>query len=432
MRQRVVWVWLACFLAPVVARGEHSLGSDGEASVLVAEAAVAAASGELEQARTLLRAALAVDPSHERAAFELAQLVERMGAPAAHEDYAPILRLPAPSADVRLLRAHVFVRQGRVAAARADLAQVLAEHPDHHEAVELERLIAAASTPAAPERPEVSGRLRVGGQLDTNVMVVPEQGTDTALGVQPSFEGALQARLLDGPTSLDLGGAARYVPNVVNRDELGAYDQLWVVGLATLQSPDGPVVWHATASVAEALLDSRRPFLTAGDVRATGLWRGDVLSLGAYARAGYRDFRAQAGDVGNDEGGLHDRDGPRLSAGARALLERSAWRLLLDVGWQLERAQGEWAREQGPEADGSVRFQASSWSVGTGVRYELRAYTDDPLDRRDHRYTLHADAAYELRAGMALRVWYARTRNHAPAGHDYARQILQSGLEVAL
>jgi hypothetical protein len=400
--------------------------------------------GNEEQGLALLRRAQKLDPHNELLAFDLARVAREHGGTAA--DQRTVLAIETTTPSTRMLQAYVLIDNGDIGGAAARVEAVLAEQPEHVEALALLHMLrpdaAAESTTGLHAKSKLSregprrfaGRARLSGVVDSNVTVLPEDAPLQQQGYRLQLDAAALLNLARGDWTADAGAALVVGTHLKDRDATAArtgledLDLLAVMALVTLEHRHPLLVWDFDATVREVVLGFSDHFMQdfTGDTSARLVF-GD-LQVGVYGRGGYRDFIAD-----NDEGGPADRDAVLLGGGA--VLEWKGGTGLsaeLRAGYQAELADGDDRVERGPEVWLGARWSLGDVDVRAMIAYVMRDYTKRAAlnERTDQRLIPQLTLRYSVNEWSAVRASYALARNFSEEAFDYVRHLAQLGVEV--
>lgn len=420
-------------LAEPTAADESTGPPEGNALALHAEGLEAELDGDEARALALLRRAHAAEPTDVLVAFDLARLAYDQRLEGWERDAMGLLSLDdvgAAGPDASLLRAYLFIEQGERAAAAREVANVLAVEPSHAEALELRGLI--GPTPGAEGEVSVSGRVRAGIEVDSNVAVAPDFVASGQLGTRAAVDGAILVTWRPVRTRVEAGGFFALGGHLNDRDNLAFYDSFsfTLFGRATYLGEGFDL--GLTLIGSEVLIDGfSSHFMQDVGARATLELPLGPVSVGAYADGGHRDFIAgnPEGVPGRPEGDEADRDGPRGRAGVSFGAAFGDFALNARVGGQIEQADRYKYQEAGLDSTIALTWKWESLAVAGGVKYDYRNYHRH--DRVDHRLTPYLKAGYSLTENLGVALSGVLMRNvSTDAYYDYTRVIVHLGGEA--
>ena len=184
-------------------------GADGRAAVKQAEALIAEQEKDIPQAMALLREAAKLDANDIDVAFDRARLALEHADQAQPADYDDYLKLEPVTADQRLLRAYILAARGRTDEARVEAQGAAAADPLNQEAQGLVQALTPATPESGPTERSITGRVRLYGQYDTNVSVLPDR-TATTVGSTTTVSDATD--LQRSAAAIGVQGDVRWTP----------------------------------------------------------------------------------------------------------------------------------------------------------------------------------------------------------------------------
>lgn len=439
--------------------------ADGRAAVKQAEALIAEQQNDIPQAFALLREAAKLSPDDMDIAFDRANLALEHPDQAQPADFDDYLRLEAITADQRLLRAYVLAARGRTDEARVEAQGAAAADPSNEEAQSLVQALTPASAQDGPHERDIVGRVRLYGQYDTNVSVLPDRTATTvgstttisdatdlqrsafAIGVQ----GDVRWTPVRGVTELTLQGGLSYLGHVSGRnDEVNTstgivkpgsktYDFGTIDLSARLSFPRER--WNSAIELygSSVFIDGfSERYLTEGTLLGStnyAVTENKNLRVGVYGLGGLRSF----GDL------YSVRDGTRAEGGLTLDYVTSHAGFGLRGGYQAELTDSELFTEKGPQGMLYARGAMGRLEVLVSFIYQRRSYDSAPnpdptgaaFDRSDNRFGPQAQLSYLLNDMLSVTGSYQYLRNTSSTegyatDFDYTRHLATIGIEARL
>jgi tetratricopeptide (TPR) repeat protein len=440
--------------------------ADGKAAVKQAEALLAEQENNTPQALTLLREAHELAPDDVDIAFDRARIALEHSDLAQPADFDDYLRLEPLTADQRLLRAYILAARGRSDEARTEAQAAATADPTNNEALGLVEALAPAKAEAGPAQRAVQARVKLFGQYDTNVSVLPDRtattvGSTTTVSDATNFqrsaaaigvEGDVRWTPVRGLTELSFVAGLSFLGHVNGRsDEVDGStgnikqgSKLYDFGTIDLQARLAfpRERWNSAIELYGSSVfidDFSQRYLTEGTLLGStnvAVNESKSFRIGAYGLGGIRsfgdDFSVRDGQ--RAEGGLtFDYIGRRAAVGLRG-------------SYQGEFTQSEQFTEKGPQAMFYVRGSLERFDALASFVYQRRDYnsvantvdTSAPAyDRADNRYGPTVQLSYALSDILSLIGTYQYIRNVSTVegdvvDFDYSRHLATLGLEARL
>ncbi len=440
--------------------------ADGRAAVKQAEALLAEEQKDISGALTLLREAAKLDAADLDVAFDRARLALEHADLAQPADFDDYLALEPVTADQRLLRAYILAARGRTDEAHAEAQSAAKADPANEEAQGLVQALAPATPDeGAQAQPAIAGRVRLYGQYDTNVSVLPDRTATTvgstttisdatalqrsaaAIGVQ----GDVRWTPVRGLTELSFLAGVSYLGHVNGRsDQLDVNTGIVKPGSKTYDFGTVDLQarvafprerWYSAIEVygSSVFIDSfAERYLTEGTLLGStnvAVNEAKNIRLGAYGLGGVRSFGEDFSvrDGTRAEGGItFDYIGRHMGVGLRG-------------GYQAELTDSELFTEKGPQGMFYARGSIDRFDALVSFVYQKRGYDSavnpDPtapaFERSDDRFGPQLQLAYGLSDILSVVGTYQYLRNvSSTEGYaidfDYSRHLATIGLEARL
>lgn len=443
-----------------------------------AEALIAEQQNDVPQAFALLREAAKLSPDDIDIAFDLANLALEHPDQAQPADFDAYLRLEAITANQRLLRAYVLAARGRTDEARVEAQSAAAADPANQEAHGLVQALTPADSGEAPGARPIVGRVRLYGQYDTNVSVLPDR-TTTSVGAGPTLsdatnlqraavgigvQGDVRWTPVRGVTELSFLGGLSFLGNLSGREsetvpmrDLDGNPIRDGDGNAVTSERAGSKTYDfGTIDLSARLAFPRERWSSAIELYGSSVFINDFseryltegtllassnvavnapksIRVGAYGLGGIRSFGADfsARDGTRAEGGLTlDYITRNVGAGLRA-------------GYQAELADGDQFTENGPLALLYARGSTGRFDALLALVYQMRNYnrfegaTGTSFDRTDNRFGPQLQVSYGVTEILSVVGTYQYTRNASKtegytSDFDYTRHLATMGIEARL
>ena len=377
-----------------------------------------------------LRSAHQLAPQDRDITFDLARVALESKSPQLTADTVDFMSSPATTADAKVLRAYILAITD-TEAARRELEGALRLRPDHPEGLlartMLEGLGAPPPPPQAPEPRIWSARVRLFGEADTNVDLLPQsipshhQGW--RLGVQGS--GSVSPVTQD-KLRWDIAADLRGAFHLNDRPDLALYDTAGGSAWTTLTWLPGPVVW-ATDIVGTLIYAGERAPFFMWDVYLQSQAR---LPLGNFAVGLYGLVGDRAFGLDNIAGSSNDRSGGHYEAG---VLGEGHWGTLLASlrsGLLIEQAFGKEQQVLGNRSVALVRWAPAPVSLTALLAYEYRNYRSSSIKRVDNLLEPSFLAAYAINDTFQIVGTYLYVHNASVGPYTYDRHLVMLGAEA--